>query len=137
MNCNILIVRDDLARREVRELVTAHRQFGFLHSPPGSAHALDVESLLNPDVTFWTAWADSVLVGCGALKALSRDHGEIKTMHTVIGFRRRGIGARMLEHIMQEARTRGYQRLSLETGSASVTMTTFPVCGSDAARSMP
>jgi putative acetyltransferase len=115
----IVIRRDDLNSGEVRALVTAHRQFGFSHSPPGSAHALDVESLVHPEMTFWTAWADTVLVGCGALKELSKRHGEIKTMHTVSQFRRRRIGARMLTHSIDEAKRRGYQRLSLETGSAS------------------
>jgi putative acetyltransferase len=76
-----------------------------------------VEELLKPEVTFWAVWLNDVLVGCGALKELTRDHGEIKAMHTLGDFRRRGVAARMLSHIIEEARHRNYRRLSLETGS--------------------
>ena len=70
-----------------------------------------------PDITFWTIREDAVLLGCGALKELDSEHGEIKSMRTPIALRRRGAGRAILEHILHEARNRRYRRLSLETGS--------------------
>src|SRR5262249_40961999 len=84
---------------------------------PGSAHALDVTGLQSPDISFWTMWEDDELVGCGALKQLSPDHGEVKSMHIVQSKRRRGAASAMLRHIIATARARGMSRLSLETGS--------------------
>jgi putative acetyltransferase len=90
-----------------------------MHSlgPPESVHALDLEGLRKPDVTFWSVWEGSVLLGVGALKELDARHGEIKSMHTANAHRRKGVGRIVLEHIIGVARARGYERLSLETGS--------------------
>src|SRR5262249_9645248 len=87
------------------------------HTAPGSAHALDLAGLQSPDISFWTIWADETLAGCGALKRLAADHGEIKSMHTAEAMRRKGVGSAMLRHIIATARARGMARLSLETGS--------------------
>ncbi|APG07809.1 GNAT family N-acetyltransferase [Bradyrhizobium japonicum] len=84
---------------------------------PGSAHALDLAGLRASDVAFWTGWDGETLVATGALKMLSADHGEVKSMHTLQTTRRRGFGGQMLRHIIAEARARGLKRLSLETGS--------------------
>jgi putative acetyltransferase len=70
-------------------------------------------------VTFWSVWEEDVLIGVGALKRLSRSHGEIKSMHTVQAKRRSGVGTAMLRHIIHAARTMGMVRLSLETGSSA------------------
>ena len=86
-------------------------------SPPESVHALDITGLQSPDVTFWTVWEGPVLLGCGALKELDSTHGEVKSMRTPRQLRRRGAGRAVLTHILNEARVRGYNRLSLETGS--------------------
>ena len=86
-------------------------------SPPESVHALDLAALRKPEITFWTAWRDGELLGCGALKALDATHGEIKSMRTASAHRRTGVGRAVLEHIFAEARARSYARLSLETGS--------------------
>ena len=86
-------------------------------SPPESIHALDLDGLRRPDITFWGAWRGDDLLGCGALKALDAAHGEVKSMRTAATQRRTGIGSAMLRHIVGEARQRGYRRLSLETGS--------------------
>jgi len=86
-------------------------------SPPGSVHALDLDALRRPGITFWTAWAGDELLGCGALKELAPTHGEIKSMRTATAHRRKGIARAMLVHIVDEARRRAYDRLSLETGS--------------------
>jgi len=108
---------DDLAGPEIRALLAEHLRNMHQVSPPESVHALDLAGLLRPDVTFWTAWSGDELLGCGALKELSTDHGEVKSMRTVSAYRRKGVARAMLEHIIAEARSRSYARLSLETGS--------------------
>jgi putative acetyltransferase len=108
---------DDLTRPEIHALLEEHLQNMRALSPPESVHALDLDKLRRPDITFWTAWDGSVLVGCGALKQLERRHGEIKSMRTPAALRRRGAGRAMLTHIIDVARSRAYERLSLETGS--------------------
>jgi putative acetyltransferase len=84
---------------------------------PGSAHALDLTGLQSPDISFWTIWDDETLVGVGALKRLSADHGEVKSMHTAQSMRGKGAGTAILRHIIVTARASGISRLSLETGS--------------------
>jgi putative acetyltransferase len=107
---------DDLTRPEVIALISEH--LGNMHqwSPPGTVYAFDVSKLRSPDVTFWTAWEGNDLAGCGALKELSATHGEIKSMRTPTARRRCGAGRAILSHIIEVARDRGYERLSLETG---------------------
>ena len=110
---------DDLQGPEIRRLLAEHLHSMTLHSPPESIHALDLTGLQAPDVTFWTAWDGGELLGCGALKELDPVHGEIKSMRTAAPHLRRGVARRLLAHIIDEARRRGYTRLSLETGSAA------------------
>jgi putative acetyltransferase len=86
-------------------------------SPPESRHALDLAGLRQPAITFWTIWDGAELAGCGALKALDERHGEIKSMRTAYAHQRKGVAATMLRHIIAEAESRRYRRLSLETGS--------------------
>ena len=86
-------------------------------SPPGSTHVLDLEGLRKPEITFWTLWEGEALAGCVAIRELTPQHGEIKSMRTASAFRRRGVAARLLQHVLDEAQRRGYERLSLETGS--------------------
>jgi len=111
------IERDDLTRDEVHALLREHLANMYELSPAESVHALDLDKLRSSDVTFWTVWDAGVLLGCGALKELTRIHGEVKSMRTPQTLRRRGAGRAVLTHIIAEARARGYQRLSLETGS--------------------
>lgn len=108
---------DDLSGLEICELVQEHLQSAALHSPPESVHALDIEALRKPEITFWTVWEDGELLGCGALKELNSQHGEIKSMRTSSPHLRKGVASNLLNHILEEARRRGYSRLSLETGS--------------------
>lgn len=108
---------DDLSGAEIRALLAEHLRQMHRISPPGSVHALDLDGLLRPEITFWTAWSGRELLGCGALKELSPLHGEIKSMRTVSAHRRTGVARAMLRHIIAEARSRAYVRLSLETGS--------------------
>lgn len=98
-------------------LLDHHVTAARAQTAPGSAHALDLAGLRASDVAFWTGWDGETLVATGALKTLSPDHGEVKSMHTLQTTRRRGFGGRMLGHIIAEARARGLKRLSLETGS--------------------
>ena len=107
---------DDLSRPEVHALLNEHLQNMYELSPPESVHALDLSKLRAPDITFWTAWEGSVLLGCGALKEIDPKHGEVKSMRTPKALRRRGAGRAILERILAVARERGYERLSLETG---------------------
>jgi len=108
---------DDLNGPEINKLLQEHLYSMTLHSPPESMHALDVEKLRIPDITFWTVWQDSELIGCGALKELDAAHGEIKSMRTASAHLRKGVATALLTHILEEARKRSYRRLSLETGS--------------------
>ena len=110
---------DDLRGSAIIELLQLHLRSVALHSPPESIHALDLERLRQPDITFWSAWRGLELLGCGALKALDASHGEIKSMRTVPRHLRKGVAAALLRHIIDEAKRRRYRRLSLETGSAA------------------
>jgi putative acetyltransferase len=108
---------DDLSGPEIRALLQEHLANMRQISPPESTHALPIEGLRKSDVTFWTVWEKGELMGCGALKELDAEHGEIKSMRTVARHLRKGVAKALLEYIIGEARRRGYRRLSLETGS--------------------
>lgn len=108
---------DDLRGPEIIALLREHMRCMEAVSPPESRHALNLDGLRQPEITFWTIWQDSNLAGCGALKQLSPHHGEIKSMRTTAAFLRQGVASRMLTHILNEAQRRSYHRVSLETGS--------------------
>lgn len=101
----------------MQNLLADHLAGMHKNSPPDSVHALDLSGLQHPDVAVWTAWNAARLLGVGALKQLSPSTGEIKSMRTDSRHLRQGVGAALLDHIISEARRRGYRRLSLETGS--------------------
>ena len=111
------IVIDDLSGEEIAAFLEDHIGDMVAASPPESRHVLDLDGLRKPDITFWSIRDAGDVVACGALKALTADHGEIKSMRTSRAHRGRGIASLMLEHIIGEARARGYRRLSIETGS--------------------
>lgn len=108
---------DDLSGPEIAGLLTEHLRCMAEVSPPESRHALDLGELRQPDITFWSVWQGKELVGCGALKELASNHGEIKSMRTAQGHFRKGVASAVLQRIILEAKRRGYRRLSLETGS--------------------
>jgi len=108
---------DDLTGPEITALLTEHLQCMAQVSPPESRHALNLERLRHPDITFWTVWIRKQLAGCGALKAIDPAHGEVKSMRTARTHLRQGVASMLLQHIITEATRRGYRRLSLETGS--------------------
>ena len=113
----IRIVLGDFSDPRVTDLLRVHSTTARAQTAPGSAHALDVAGLQAPDITFWTVWEDETLLGVGALKRLSADHGEVKSMHTAAPARRKGAGSAVLRHIIAAARASGMARLSLETGT--------------------
>lgn len=108
---------DDLSHPAIHALLEEHLRNMHALSPRESVHALDLARLRDPAITFWSAWDGDILLGCAALRQLDAQHGEIKSMRTPDAQRRRGAGKALLHHIIAEAHTRGYQRLSLETGS--------------------
>ena len=108
---------DDLRGEKIIRLLEGHVAHLRTLSPPCSVHALDVQRLRKPEITFWSVWEGTELVGCGALKELDWTHGEIKSMRTVAAHLRKGIASKMVTHILDEAKRRGYRRLFLTTGS--------------------
>ncbi|RQO71158.1 GNAT family N-acetyltransferase [Aquitalea sp. FJL05] len=113
------IIIDHLTDPRVHALLQEHLAGMYANSPPESVHALDLTGLKAAAVTFWTAWEGEEVLGCGALKQLDPTHGEIKSMRTAAAHLRQGVAQRILAHILQTAQQRGYQRLSLETGSTA------------------
>jgi putative acetyltransferase len=108
---------DDLSGPEIAGLLGEHLECMAEVSPPESRHALDLDGLRQPEITFWTLWEGEDLAGCGALKELDAGHAEIKSMRTASAYVRQGVATRLLQHLLREARRRGYRRLSLETGA--------------------
>jgi len=108
---------DDLSDPRIETFLKEHIEEMKSISPPESKHALDLESLRKPDITFWSAWQKEELIGCGALKELDESHAEIKSMRVSSRLRGKQVASRLLSHIISEATLRGYRKLSLETGS--------------------
>ncbi|MEU1666556.1 GNAT family N-acetyltransferase [Streptomyces sparsogenes] len=112
------IETDDLSGPGIAEFLDEHVQQMRSLSPPESKHALDLDALREPGITFWVVRDGDVLVGCGALKKLDAGHAELKSMRTKAARKRSGVASLLLEHIITEAERMGFTRLSLETGSA-------------------
>nr|MBV6628675.1 GNAT family N-acetyltransferase [Oceanococcus sp. HetDA_MAG_MS8] len=113
----ITITQDKIESEESRELVAEHLSGMTANSPPGHVHALALDALRAPGVSFWTASIDGVLCGCGALKELHPAAGEIKSMRTRSAFLKRGVAQALLDTIIRTSLERGYEALFLETGS--------------------
>ena len=113
----MLIKIDDLTGDDVIGLLNEHLRGMSQNSPPESVHTLNIADLQKPEITFWSAWEEMNLVGCGALKELDKLNAEIKSMRTTSFYLRKGVAQKILHHIMNQAKKRNYQRLSLETGS--------------------
>lgn len=111
------IRQDDLSGPEIIAFIGEHLMDMSATSPPESVHALNIESLKQPGVTFWSLWLEGGLAGCGALKELDSQHAEVKSMRTAILHRGRGLAKHMLAHLLAEAGRRGYRQVSLETGA--------------------
>jgi putative acetyltransferase len=114
----VKIKRDDLTGSEIQTFLREHLDDMQRNSPPESVHALDIDQLRKPEITFWSAWNETELLGCGALKELDPEHGEIKSMRTSPLHRKKGVASELLNHILKESKRRNYKRVSLETGTA-------------------
>jgi putative acetyltransferase len=114
---SLRIAIDDPRAGDVRALLDRHLWFNTEHSPPQDVHALDIDGLLSPLVSFFSARRHCELLAIGALKELDETHGELKSMHTVEAARGQGVGRAMVDHLVNVARDRGYRRVSLETGA--------------------
>lgn len=117
MSAALEIRIDDLSGHEIKKLLMEHLSSLAEVTPPESRHALNLDELRKPDIIFWSVWEGREVVGCGALKHLDAQHGEIKSMRTAPAHVRKGVASKVLEHIIAEAKSRGYRRLSLETGA--------------------
>lgn len=113
----IVMAVDDLSSVEIADFLEDHIAEMRSVTPPESKHALDLDRLRSPEVTFWSAFDDGMLVGCGAIKALDFAEAELKSMRVAPSHRRRGLGSVILLHLLAEAKQRGFTRLSLETGA--------------------
>jgi len=114
---DLLIAVDDPRASDVHALLERHLEFARRVSPAEHVHALAVDGLLDPAVTFYSARLDGAVVGVGALRHLDESHGELKSMHTVEAARGRGVGRAMVDHLLSVAADRRYRRVSLETGT--------------------
>lgn len=110
---------DDLRGPEICALLQEHMDAMHEHSPPESVHALDLDALRQPGISFWTAWEGTELLGCGAIKRLDADHAELKSMRTSNAHLRKGVARAILNHILDAASQQGFTRLSLETGTSA------------------
>ena len=113
---DLRIVADDLTGAPILALLQRHLDEMHQWSPPQSVHAMPADRLRAPDVTFFAAWDGATLAGCGAIKHLDGTHGELKSMRAAPAYRGRGVGRAILTHLLEEAKARGYTRVSLETG---------------------
>ncbi|WP_413472680.1 GNAT family N-acetyltransferase [Shewanella baltica] len=111
------ITLDDLTGPEIAALLQEHLDDMRATSPPESVHALDLDGLRQPNIRFWTLWDGNNLAGCGALKWLDAEHAEIKSMRTAAPYKQQGIASKILQHLINDAKSTGIKRLSLETGS--------------------
>ncbi|WP_315903032.1 GNAT family N-acetyltransferase [Shewanella phaeophyticola] len=111
------ILLDDLQDAGVIELLQAHLADMYATSPRESVHALDIDELSHPSITFWCAKNQGEVLGCVAIKELNNTHGEIKSMRTAAAARNQGVATALVLHLLNEAKRRGYQQLSLETGT--------------------
>lgn len=108
---------DDLSGGEVIQLLEEYLADMYATSPPESVHALDVEALKSPTITFFSGWLGGELQGCLAIKELTPQHIELKSMRTANAARKSGVAAKLLKHALNLAIEQGYQQVSLETGT--------------------
>ncbi|MEP0072935.1 MAG: GNAT family N-acetyltransferase [Marinomonas sp.] len=108
---------DDLAGPEIKQLLTEHLEDMYATSPAESVHALDLSALKQPNISFWTVWENDQLLGCGALKDLGNQEGEIKSMRTTEAARNKGVASHLLQFILESAKQNKLTKISLETGT--------------------
>jgi putative acetyltransferase len=113
----LVIAVDDPRADDVRLVLERHLSFAHEQTPVEYVHALDVESLLDPAITFYSARRDGRVLGVGAIKQLDPSHAELKSMHTIAEERGQGVARALLDHLLSVATKRGATRVSLETGT--------------------
>jgi putative acetyltransferase len=116
---DLVVGADSPANDDVMALLERHLEFAFASSPHADVHALDSGRLMAPEIAFFSVRDDGRLLGVGAIKELDRSHGELKSMHTAVAARGRGVGRLMVRHLLEVAASRGYTRVSLETGTGA------------------
>ena len=110
-------IEGNFENSEVNELLNKHFIELRSVSPKGSTHVLDIEGLKDKSIKFWSLWDNNELIGCGALKFLEKNHGEFKSIRVADKFRRSGIGEKIIEHLIEEAKKLEISKLSIETGA--------------------
>ena len=110
-------IEGNFDNQEVHELLIKHFIELRAASPEGSAHVLDIPGLKVPSIKFWSLWQDEMLLGCGALKFLEKEHGEFKSIRINDNFRRMGNGINVINHLINEAKKLKIRKLSIETGA--------------------
>ena len=102
---------------EVNDLLKKHFIELRSVSPAGSTHVLDINGLKDPSIKFWSLWENNKLIGCGALKFLEKNHGEFKSIRVADEFKKKGVGERIINHLIEEAKKLKISKLSIETGA--------------------
>ncbi len=110
-------IENNFDHPEVNDLLKKHFIELRSVSPEGSTHVLDIPGLKVPSIKFWSLWNENDLVGCGALKFLDKQHGEFKSIRVADKFRGKGMGEKIISHLIREAKEIGINKLSIETGS--------------------
>ncbi|MBY0519582.1 MAG: GNAT family N-acetyltransferase [Sphingomonas sp.] len=112
------IIEDDATGPEITALIALHLADLASDSAAEYQFALGLEALRSPGITLWSAWDGAHLAGCAALKDLGDGEGEVKSMRTHPAHLRRGVAGLLLDHLIAQARARGWHRLNLETGTS-------------------
>ncbi len=110
-------IENNFDHPEVNSLLTKHFIELRSVSPEGSAHVLDIPGLKIPSIKFWSLWDNDQLIGCGALKFLSEEHGEFKSIRVDDKHRKKGMGEKIISHLIYQAKKIGIKKLSIETGA--------------------
>ena len=110
-------IANNFENPHVNKLLIKHFEELRSVSPKGSTHVLDIDGLKNPSIKFWSLWQQDKLIGCGAIKFLSDIHGEFKSIRIVDEFRRKGLGKKIIGHLIKKAKKKNLKKISVETGA--------------------
>ena len=112
-------IEGNFNKPEVNKLLISHFIELSSVSPVDRGHVLDIPGLKNPNIKFWSLWENDQLIGCGALKFLDKEHGELKSIRVADSFRRKGNGFKVINHLINEAKELNIKKISLETGTGN------------------
>ena len=125
-------IEGNFDNEEVDELLNKHFIELKSVSPEGSTHVLDIPGLKVPSIKFWSLWENEQIIGCGALKFLDENHGEFKSIRIADSFRKNGLGVKIIDHLINEAKKLNIKKISIETGSGDFFLSArklFQKCG--------